>query len=130
MWDPFLMPVIANDTYADRVQAGTLAGRQDSTPAPAPDKTHSLITKVLTGSKTWDPPNIAADGSVTNTTVTVTGAAVGDMAVANLSTLTQANAVLDAKVTAADTVTVVLFNKTGGALDVASGTLKVLVLRA
>ncbi|MFN3650102.1 MAG: hypothetical protein ACK47B_11030 [Armatimonadota bacterium] len=82
------------------------------------------IAKYLSATKVWDPPSIA-DGAITSTTVTVTGAAVGDLAVAGLTTLTAGLALLSAHVTAADTVTVVLLNKTGGALDVASGTLRV-----
>lgn len=85
---------------------------------------------ILTALKTWDPANIA-DGAQTNTTVTVPGATLGDIAVASFSVAggVPAGAILSAAVTAADVVTVTLFNKTGGALDLASGTLKVLLLR-
>lgn len=82
----------------------------------------------LTGSKTWDAGNIA-DGNMTSTTVTVTGAALGDVASASLTTAVPAGALLTANVTAANTVTVTLFNKTGGDLDLASGTLKAEVVR-
>lgn len=86
--------------------------------------------KIMSGSKTFDFASVA-DGAVANTTVTVTGAAVGDFAVAALNVTggIPANAVLSASVTAANTATVTLFNKTGGALDLASGTLRVAVLR-
>lgn len=92
------------------------------------DNLDAVYGRRLTGGKTWDPPSIA-DGAVTTTTVTVTGAAVGDRAVASLSTLGSSVALLSAHVSAADTVLVVLLNKTGGALDLASGTLNVDVWR-
>jgi hypothetical protein len=81
--------------------------------------------RVLSNKKTWDPGNIAADAGAVTTTITVAGAAVGDIATAGLTTLTATGAVLGAVVTATDTVTVTLFNKTGGALDVTSGSLRV-----
>lgn len=89
-----------------------------------------LARQTLFGSKTWDPGNLAADGNATSTTVTVTGAVVGDMAVASLTTFGANVVLVSAHVSAADTVTVVVMNKTGGALDLASGTLKVTVFKA
>lgn len=88
------------------------------------------VTGILTGSKTHDFASIA-NGASTNTTVTVTGAALGDFAVAslNVSGGVVAGAGLVASVTAADTVTVTLLNQSGGAVDLASGTLRVLVLK-
>lgn len=87
------------------------------------------IAKSLTNTATWDPGNMAADGSVASTTLTVTGAAVGDVAHASLSTIGANDVLITAHVQAADTVRVVLQNKTGGALDIASGTLRVVVLK-
>lgn len=84
--------------------------------------------QLLSGTTTWDPASVA-DGAVVNTTVTVTGAAVGDPAYASLSTVTVANVILGAVVTAANTVSVTLHNKTGAAYDAASGTLKAVVFK-
>jgi len=53
---------------------------------------------------------------------------LGDYAMASFS-LDVSDLVLDAQVTASDTVTCVLANNTGGAVDLASGTLYVRVLR-
>jgi hypothetical protein len=83
----------------------------------------------LLGSATWDPASVA-DGAIASTTVTVTGAVAGDVALASHPGITVAGAILHAQVTAADTVTVTLLNKTGGALDLASGTLRVRVMKA
>ena len=80
----------------------------------------------LIGSAVWDPANVTT-GNMTSTTVTVTGAAIGDVAVPGLSVAVPAGALLTASVTAADTVTVTLYNLTGGDLDLASGALTVFV---
>jgi len=77
----------------------------------------------LKGSKTFDPPSIAASGTTT-TTVTVAGAAMGDAFVPSFS-VDLNGLVVTAYVSAADTVTVVFFNPTAGAIDKASGTLTV-----
>ena len=82
------------------------------------------IAKYLSATTTWDPGNLAADGDVTATTITVTGAAVGDLAVASLDSIGANSLLLHAHVQAADTVRIILMNKTGGAHDVASGTLR------
>lgn len=88
------------------------------------DNLDTVYGRRLTGSTTWDPASIA-DGAVASTTVTVTGAAVGDRAVASLSTLGANDVLISAHVQATDTVRVVILNKTGGALDLGSGTLNV-----
>jgi hypothetical protein len=80
----------------------------------------------LTATATWDPASVA-DGAVVSTTVTVTGAAVGEPCVAGLTTMTTTNMTITAYVSAANTVTVVIFNKSGGAVDLGSGTLRVAV---
>lgn len=82
----------------------------------------------LTGSATFDPGNLA-DGAGETTTVTVTGAALGDFAQASFS-LTTSGITITAWVSAANTVSVRFQNETGGALDIGSGTLRVRVTRA
>lgn len=79
------------------------------------------------GTATYDPPNLV-DGDGASTTVTVTGAALGDVALASFSLSTQGITVT-ATVTAANTVTVRFQNETGGAIDLASGTLKAVVFQ-
>lgn len=78
---------------------------------------------VLTGSTTWDPGSIA-DGNEEAQAVTVTGAALGDVALAS-HTIDVADLTISAAVTATDTATVVLANNTGGAIDIATGTVAV-----
>jgi hypothetical protein len=77
---------------------------------------------VLNGSKTFDWASLAT-GAQQTTTVTVTGAALGDFADASMS-ISLGGTILHAYVSAADTVTVVQRNDTGGAVDLASGTLR------
>jgi len=79
----------------------------------------------LAGSATWDPPSLAS-GAQQTTTVTVTGAALGDYVECSFS-LDLAGTTLRAYVSAANTVTVVHRNDTGGAVDLGSGTLRVRV---
>lgn len=82
----------------------------------------------LRGSATYDPASLA-DAAGATTTVTVTGAALGDFAVASFS-LDLQGITLTAWVSAADTVSVRFQNESGGALDLASGTLRACVIKA
>lgn len=81
----------------------------------------------IEGTATYDPPSLA-DGAGTTTTVTVTGAALGDMAAASFSIATS-GIIITAWVSAANTVSVRLQNESGGVLDIGSGTLKAWVLK-
>ena len=76
------------------------------------------------GSATWDPGSIA-NGSFEAKDITVTGAALGDYAIASFS-LDVTDLQMSANVTAANTVTVVLTNNTGSAVNLASGTVRAL----
>ena len=81
--------------------------------------------KILVASTDYNPPSIAS-GTISTTTVTVSGASLGDFATASFS-LPNAGVHLLAQVTAANTVTVAFWNVTGGAIDLAAGTLRVRV---
>lgn len=81
------------------------------------------VAKHLSATATYDPPNVTS-GSQTSTTITVTGAAVGDVANCGHSTITADLWQIACYVSAADTVRVVLKNHSGGAIDAASGTLR------
>lgn len=74
----------------------------------------------LDGSVTWDAGSIA-DGDEEAKEVTVTGAALGDFVLSSLG-VDVADLVLTGAVTAANTVTLVLANNTGGAVDLATTT--------
>jgi hypothetical protein len=79
----------------------------------------------LAGTATYDPPSIP-DGDAASTTVTVTGAALGDYADVSLSINNQ-GLIITGRITASNTVTVRYQNETGGAIDLASHTINVKV---
>lgn len=80
----------------------------------------------LTGSVTFNPPSLAA-GATQQTTVTVTGAVLGDQVTSVSHGVANADIVWFGQVTAADTVTVTQWNRGAGAVDLASSTLRVRV---
>jgi hypothetical protein len=92
------------------------------------DRLGALPSARVVGTATYDPPNLAANATAT-TTVTVTGATLGQAAEAWFSLDTQ-GVWLRADVSAADTVRVSLWNATAGAINLASGTLSAAVWTA
>lgn len=91
---------------------------------------HSLGVGQAATTATWNPGAVAA-GSYASTTVTVTGAAVGDFTVASHDGIAAASILtISARVEATDTVRCVIFNPTGASITPSSGTLKVLVLKS
>lgn len=81
------------------------------------------ILKHLSTTATWNPGNLAA-AAQTSTTVTLTGAALGDEVTCSFSLDLQLLQ-LTAYVSSANTITALLQNGTAGAIDLASGTLRV-----
>lgn len=81
---------------------------------------------VLTGSATYDPASLA-DGAAASTTVTVTGAALGDIVTGVSFSLDLQGVDLTAYVSAADTVTVKFANRTGGTLDLGEGDIAIVL---
>jgi len=86
------------------------------------------LNAYLQGSETKDWGSIA-DGNEETEDLTVTGAALGDYAVATMS-IDVTDLTITASVTASNVATVVLGNFTGGAIDLGSGTLTVKVFKA
>lgn len=80
------------------------------------------------GSATYDPPSLA-DGAGATTTVTVTGAQMGDFAEASFS-LDLQGITLTPWISSANTVSVRFQNESGGVLDLGSGTLRARVKQA
>ncbi len=78
--------------------------------------------RLLTGTATWDPPSVAA-GAQTMTTLTVNQAAVGEPLFVGFDKDLQGMQ-LTGYVSAAHTVTVVMRNGTGGAIDLTGGTVR------
>ncbi len=82
----------------------------------------------LSATASWNPPGVAP-GSFTSTTLTVSGAQVGDTIAVGFDQPVPAGSILAGTVTSANTATVTLFNVTGGALDLGAGTVRVDVWR-
>lgn len=80
------------------------------------------IGKHLRATATWDPASLGTN-TETSTTITVTGAAVGNIAMCGHTQVTADLLQLSCYVSAADTVRAVLENVSAGTIDVASGTL-------
>lgn len=86
-------------------------------------------TAEFIGSATYDPASLL-DGAGATTTVTVTGAALGDFVTAVSFNNDLQGITLTAYVSAADTVAVRFQNESGGTIDLASGTIRVRVSSA
>ena len=83
---------------------------------------------------TWDVSCTLDSGSVSNgatdtDTVTVPGVALGDMVIGMSITVSEAGLVRRAYVSAANTVTIVTYNPTAGAINLASTNLQLIVAR-
>jgi hypothetical protein len=85
------------------------------------------FANALSGDKAWDASSIA-DGDEEALEITVQGAALGDFVLSSLS-IDVADLVLSGAVTAADTVTLILANNTGGAVDLGAATAYCLVIK-
>lgn len=88
----------------------------------------SVQVAPYTGSATWNPANLTT-GSTDSTSVTATGAAVGDVVTVGHSGITTAHANMElfGHVVSANTVRVFLRNNDAGTYDTPSGTVKVRV---
>jgi hypothetical protein len=84
------------------------------------------VTKYAVGSTAVDLASIA-DGDEEAVEVTVTGAQLGDFVLASHS-LDVTDLTVTGSVTAANTVTVIVANNTGGAIDIAAGTVYAMVI--
>lgn len=84
------------------------------------------IGNILVGSAVWDVGNLV-DAAGESKDVAVTGAALGDFALCSIG-VDIVDMTISAQVTAADVVTVRIQNESGGAVDLASTTVRVLVI--
>jgi hypothetical protein len=87
------------------------------------------IKKYLYATATWDPASIANTAS-DNVSVSCPGAEVGDLCLAGFNSIAGSGWTIDAQCVTADNVLVRITNLTGGAVDLASGTVKVCVFKS
>ncbi len=87
---------------------------------------HSIAVGQISATATWSPGAITA-GSFASTTITLTGAAVGDFVLAEHNKMLTSDLMISAHVSAVNTVKVLIFNPTTASITPASGTLRVLV---
>lgn len=100
-----------------------------ATRAAARRQFQDIFKNVITYQGTLDLANAATgSGTFASSDVTVTGAALGDFVVVSLGVDTVDAAVIGA-VTAANIVTVTLLNNTAGAVNLASTTVRIVVLQ-
>jgi len=110
----------ADDVSVTNPGGGTLTGSQVGI--------HSFAVGQLATTATWNPASISA-GSYEDTDVTVAGAAVSDHVMVSLSSMLTDVMMISGHVSDVDTVKVVLFNPTASPVNLASGTLNVLVFK-
>lgn len=89
---------------------------------------HPLYYTTLNGTLVFDPPNIISGSTALSTGITVTGATLGDYVLVAAPYDLQGLAAT-AYVSAANTVKICINNNTAGAIDLASGTWKVRVIK-
>lgn len=87
----------------------------------------ALFANLKVGSAVYDPASLG-DAAGATTTITVTGAALGDFVLVSFS-LDLQGITLTGYVSATDTVAVRFQNESGGTLDLASGTLRAVVFK-
>jgi hypothetical protein len=102
---------------------------KSSRPTATATGTATVLTDLLRFSVVLDPASVAAATSAEQT-VTCTGVAVGDIVIAvNKPSTTAGVGIVNARVTAANTVGLTFMNATAGAVDPASETYQIVVAR-
>ncbi len=134
---PTTLPTAREELRGDVVTVNGGAGatdkhyicRKNSANAYVFDLLPSQFRCVGTGTATWDMGD-TADGATNSTNVTVTGAVATDFVLVTYDSIVGGgNFLLSGYVQSADTVRLVVMNKTGGNYNPASGNATVIVLR-
>jgi len=92
------------------------------------DSFRGLFSDTWTVTCTLNSASVSDQAAATDT-VTVPGVALGDMVIGMSAGVSEAGLVRRAYVSAADTVTIATTNTTGGAVDLASSTVKLVIAR-
>lgn len=108
------------------VDSGARLRWTDTGSPPASTDDGKFLGRYLQGSVGWDPPTIGSNGRQA-TTVAVVGAQVGDPVTVGHTGMGANQLMLTGHVSAADTVTVVMYNPTASPIDPPSGSLSAFV---
>ena len=92
------------------------------------DSFRGLFSDTWTVTCTLNSASVSDQAAATDT-VTVPGVVLGDMVIGMSAGVSEAGLVRRAYVSAADTVTIATTNTTGGAVDIAQTTVKLVVVR-
>lgn len=87
----------------------------------------TITAPSIVGTATWDPGNLVAGATTTTTIAGLTGVALGDFVTSVSFSLDLQGLVMTAYVSAASTVTILLFNPTAAPINLASGEVAVTV---
>lgn len=91
---------------------------------------NGIFKEVFVYTGTFDPANAATgSGTFASADIAAVGVALGDVVMGISFDVDTIDSVLAAAVTAADVITVTLLNNTAGAVNLASGTVRVIVGR-
>jgi len=88
----------------------------------------TLFSDAINHEETFDPPSLSDGAAATSSDITVTGAKPGDLVIVTAPYDLQ-GVMAFGYVSADDKVKIVLFNKSGSTVDLASGKWKIKVLR-
>lgn len=113
----------------DTVQTLTTSTEQFSIPKPIAFGNGTPITKIAVYTPTLTPASVAA-ATTAEQTFTVNGLAVGDKVIVNGPAPTAGTGIVNARVSAADTLAITFANVTAGALTPAAGTYTVIAIRS
>ena len=116
-----LAPIVRGNEYI--TDGGTITAQVNNAAAISYEREDRAGGRLLLGSATYDPGSLTTNTGAT-TTVTVTGAALGDYVEGISFSLDLQGISLTGYVSAADTVSARFQNGTAGTLDLASGTLR------
>lgn len=127
----------STDTIVGRATTDTLTNKTLTSPtintaaSLSVGATGVALTGILSATATWDPAGGLTTGSTTGVDITVTGAALGNPAIASLSSMSgfSSGLLITAYVRTTDTVRVQILNETGSTIDIGSGTLRAIVFK-
>lgn len=91
-------------------------------------KVNSVFRMIGIASATWNPASLADGAGETSAAITLTGAALGDVVLV-APPYDMQGIVFSGYVSAANTLRIRIQNESGGVIDLASGTWKVIVFR-